>query len=115
MSVEEQIAELQRRQVADVERERIVRDAAFLNAPGFVLHENIAGYPAMPLTLYHCNILRMMGSPLMLPFDTPGPVELAAFLWIVNPGYIPGRSAKALRRRARFMETCRCFVQPAQP
>lgn len=115
MSVQEQIAELQRLQVVDVERERVIRDAAFLNVPGFALNENIAGYPAAPLTLYHCNILRMMGSPFMLPFATPGPIELAAFLWVVNPNYIPGRGEEALLRREAFMATCRRFVQPAQP
>jgi hypothetical protein len=115
MSAQEEIAELQRLQVADVERERVIRDAAFLNAPGFALIEDIAGFPAAPLTLYDCNILRMMGSPFMPPFATPGPIELAGFLWIVNPDYLPGKSPEALRRREKFFATCRVFVKPTEP
>jgi hypothetical protein len=115
MSVAEQIAELDRQRALAVERERVSRDAVFLHRPDFPLNENIAGYTAAPMTLFHCNLLRMMGSPFMPPFTTPGPDELAAFLWVVNPGFIPGNSWKAARARNKFLKTCRVFVKPAEP
>jgi hypothetical protein len=57
----------------------------------------------------------MMGSPFMPPFATPGPAELAAFLWVVNPGFIAGTTREATAARDRFLKTCRVFVKPAQP
>lgn len=77
--------------------------------------EDVAGYAAAPLSLYHCNLLRLMGSPFLPPFRTPGPGELAAFLWVVNPKFIPGRDRTATHARAAFMKTCRRFVKPAEP
>jgi hypothetical protein len=111
MSIRDQIREIERQRLADVERERIVRDAAFLG----LATERIAGYPAAALTLRHCNLLRLMGSPFMPPFETPGPKQLAAFLWVVNPGFIAGTDRKAIRARDRFFKTCRVFVKPSPP
>lgn len=110
MTLREEIEAIEKQRLADVERERVLRDGAFLG-----LNEDIAGYPAAPLTLYHCNLLRMMNSPFMPPFDTPGPEDLAAFLWVVNPGFVPGTHPKAIRARRAFFETCRVFVKPAEP
>lgn len=115
MTLTEEIAELQREMPAAVEHERLVQDAAFLHSARFPFNESIAGYPAAPLSLFHCNVLRMMGSPFLSPFKTPGPGELAAFLWVVHPEFIPGHGKAAVRRRNAFFKTCRKFVQPAQP
>jgi len=111
MTIREEIQAIERQRLADVERESVVRDAAFLG----LAFEDIAGYPAVPLTLRHCNLLRLIGSPFMPPFGTPGPQELAAFLWVVNPGFIPGNSRQAIRARNRFFAGCRVFVKPASP
>jgi len=111
MEIREQIEEIERQRLADVERERVIRDAAFLG----LRVEVIAGFPAAPLTLRHCNMLRLMGSPFMPPFDTPGPSELASFLWVVNPGFILGNHREAVRARNAFFKTCRVFVKPAEP
>lgn len=115
MELAEQIAELQRQRDRDIARERVVQDASFLHSDRFALNERIGAYEAAPLTLFHCNLLRMMGSPFMPPFETPGPDELAAFLWVVNPKFIPGNGREAERRRNRFLKTCRVFVKPAEP
>jgi len=111
MTLREEIAAIEKQRLADVERERVIRDAAFLG----LKTEDIAGYPAVPLTLRHCNILRLMGSPFMPPFNTPGPQDLAAFLWVVNPWFTPGNSLWADWKRCRFLKTCRVFVKPAPP
>lgn len=110
-----QIEELHRQRDLAVEGERVSRDASFLHSAEFPVVETIAGYPAAPLTLFHCNLLRMINSPFLPPFGTPGPAELSAFLWVVNPGFIPGNSRRALRARDRFLKSCRVFVKPAQP
>src|SRR6185312_10520130 len=111
MTLREEIQEIEAQRIKDVERERIIRDAAFLG----LQTEDIAGYPAVPLTLRHCNILRLKGSPFMPPFETPGPDELATFLWVVNPGFIPGNHKEAVRARNRFFKTCHVFFKPVDP
>jgi hypothetical protein len=115
MSEQDQIAELLQQRDAVDNPIMEIRDAAFLHSDRFPLNEKIAGYPAAPLNLFHYNLLRMMGSPFLPPFATPGPDALAAFLWVVNPGFIPGTGKKATRARRRFLKTCQCFVKPAFP
>lgn len=111
MSLREKVEEIEKQRLQDVDRERVLRDCAFLG----LTTEDIAGYPAAPLTLRHCNILRLKGSSFMPPFGTPGPTDLAEFLWIVNPGFIPGNHGHAVRAKNRFLATCRVFVKPAEP
>jgi hypothetical protein len=115
MALAVQIAELEQQGEVAAARERVVQDSAFLHTAAFPLNERIGDYLAAPLTLFKCNVLRMMSSPLMPPFDTPGPDELAAFLWVVSPQFMPGTGRQARRRRKAFLKTCRQFVKPAQP
>lgn len=115
MDIQDKIRALHQERAQAWEKERIVRDAAFIHSVRVPLPEDIAGFPAGPLTMFHCNLLRLMDSPLMPPFETPNPDQLAAFLWVVNPGFVPGRSRAARRARRRFLKTCRAFLQPGSP
>lgn len=84
-------------------QERVIRAVAEV-AP----YETIAGFKVKPLTLFHYLALRdVMESPMLPPFRSPSPVELAAFLWLLSPGY-----RRDGRGRDRFLKTCRCFVVP---
>lgn len=82
-----------------VEAERITRDASFLP-----VIESVNGFPVTPLTLRQYLALRVIDSPMLPPFQTPSPHDLAAFLWLLNPGY-----CQDARKRARFLKTCRKF------
>ncbi len=89
--------------VAAVERERVIRAVAEVSG-----YETIAGFKVKPMTLFHYLALRdVMESPMLPPFTSPTPVELAAFLWLLSPGY--NREGKG---RERFLKTCRAFVVP---
>lgn len=89
-----------------VVNERRERDAAFMPVT-----ESIGPFEAIPLTLFHVLLLRLMDSPL-LGSAAPTTVDLAAFLWVVSPDYAP----KASFRRWLFMRRCRkAFVPPESP
>lgn len=85
-----------------VEREQLVRCAALLRLP-----EKINGFTVMPMTLNHYSILRIAGSPFLPPFRAPNYAELAAFLWVLNPGYCLDK-----KKRDKFLKTCRMFRPP---
>ena len=88
-----------------VQRQRLNRDASFLSVT-----RSVSGYELVPLTPYHLNILNVMGNPL------PGggevsPLQLAAFLWVLSPGF----SENDPRARQRFLKRCREFTPPPRP
>lgn len=84
--------------------ERLARDAAFLP----IYEEQIAGWTVRQLTLRHLLILRMCKHPLLFwgPVDAP---RLAAFLWLLSPGYKPAGGF----RRWLFLQRCRRAFLPA--
>jgi len=109
--INDQVAALHEKRRTAIQSERIARDAAFLHSSRFPLHENIAGFKALPLNLFHCNLLRMINSPFMPPFETPAPVQLANFLWVLNPDFTRENSpAKQLHFKG-----CRKFMEPRFP
>lgn len=88
-----------------IQREAMIRDAAFLG-----VNESIAGFDAAPLTLRRWLILRVIESPFIFG-GTPTPVDLAQFLWVVNPDYNPSGVG-----RQRFLKQCaKRFMPPAEP
>jgi hypothetical protein len=91
--------------VSALQRERVVRDMAAGGMPEF-----IGSFPAAPLTLWHHTVLRLMGSPMLPPFDTPTEAELTAFLWLVHPEYRKGSSPPKW-----FIRACRLFCPPRKP
>jgi hypothetical protein len=97
-----------------VERETLVRDASFLD-----LDERIGPFDAVPLTLRHYLILRLSKSPL-LSGATPSPDQLAAFLWVVSPGYRPdglwarGQFLRRVRKVIRHLSDAAAVVDAAR-
>ncbi len=87
-------------------KESTAWDAAFLT-----VNENIAGFEVRPLTLRHVLVLRLMQSPLVTGGQLPTPAQLAAFLWLLSPDYVPGGG----RARQRFLRRCRAFLPPRPP
>lgn len=79
-----------------VEKERVNRDASFMQ-----INEWIGRFEVMPMTLRHYLILRTIGSPL-LSGGTPTPLDVARFLWVLQPNY--STSPKA---RDKFLRKCR--------
>lgn len=104
-----EIGRLEQKRIEAIAAEKILREAAFLHSEKFPLHENIAGFPALPLCLFHCDLLRMMRSPFMPPFETPTPEETAAFLWVVSPQFNRDTSGKGLRLKNAHYKKCRKF------
>src|SRR5690242_17192433 len=86
-----------------VEKEQIIRDAAFLP-----VNESIGGFLVRPLTLQHLLVLRAMRCP-FLRSAIPAPLELAAFLWLLSPEFSPASDA-----RVAFLHRC-SFVPPRRP
>jgi hypothetical protein len=87
-----------------LKRERIIRDASFLNVT-----ESVGGFEILPMNFRHYLILRLANNPLL--FDRlPSPVDLAAFLWVLSPAYHP----QGLGRR-KFLQSCRSFLPPLPP
>lgn len=112
--INEQVAALHEKRRAAIQSERIARDAAFLHSSRFPLHENIAGFKALPLNLFHCNALRMMDSPFMPPFETPTPKQTAEFLWVVSPEFSLGKSWKKSRHFSHCKKFDSCALQILQ-
>ncbi len=75
-------------------KERVIRDAAFLG-----ITESVGPFEIVPLTLRHWLILRMMHSP-FLTKETPSPIDLLNFLWLLSPDFSP-TNQKAKRQFAR--------------
>lgn len=102
-----------------VERERLIRDAAFLP-----VSESVGGFELRPLTLRTYLMLRLAGSPL-LEGQTPSVVELAQFLWVLAPSSVRGQVAGVgcqvsgvrwgWKRWAFFRRCRRTFVPPRRP
>lgn len=90
--------------VEAVSRERLVRDAAFLNLP-----ENVGGYELRQMTLWDFLTLRMMRCPLLFK-ETPNGLQLATFLWFMSTDYCQSASI-----RRQFLKRCRHFQKPAPP
>ena len=101
-----EIEKLEQKRIEAIAAEKISREAAFLHSEKFPLHENIAGFPALPLCLFHCDLLRMMSSPFMPPFDTPTPAQTADFLWVVSPHF--NRAAFGWGRVQKWLHYRRC-------
>jgi len=80
-----------------VEKENRERDVPWLG-----LTEFIAGVEVLPFTPRHYLILTAIGSPFLLG-GAPTAVEVIQFLWIVSPGFIPGRSMCARWHRWKFV------------
>jgi len=83
-----------------------LRSIAFQDVP-----ERIGPFTVRPLTLRHYGIMRLMGSPFLIPFRTPTGAEVAALLWLLSPQFTPGNSPA----RRRHIKACRCFQTPPQP
>src|SRR5215469_9576092 len=116
MTLAEQVERIHRAKAEALQRERIGRDVAFLHTDRFTVCERIGDFEAVPLTLFHCNILRLAGSPFLPPFapiDAIQPQELAQFLWVISPEFKPGCGREATAARERFLKRCRKFVKPA--
>lgn len=88
-----------------VEKEQLIRDASFLPVV-----ENVNGFEVLPMRLWHYIALRACRSPMLPPFRTPSPEQLAGFLWLLNPEY----STDAGDRK-RFMKRCRRFAAQTPP
>lgn len=101
-----EIERLEQKRFEAIAAEKVSREAAFLHSEKFPLHENIAGFPAVPLCLFHCDLLRMMSSPFMPPFDTPTPRQTADFLWVVSPGF--NRKSSGLGRFWKWLHYRKC-------
>lgn len=84
-----------------VEKENHVRTSAFLP-----LTETVEGFDLLPMTLRHLLALRSINSPLLAPSVPPSPLQLVAFLWLLNPAYTTGDS----RVKRKFLKRCRAFV-----
>lgn len=89
-----------------MEREKITRDADFLN-----VSTTVEGFELVPLTLYHLCLLRIAKSPFVIG-GTPSPEQLTAFLWVMSPEFEPLPHSLA---RARIMKQCHAFIPPALP
>lgn len=85
-------------------QERLVRDVAFLQ-----MTYDLAGYTVREMTLPDYLVLRMAGNA-AVDRRTPSVEEMAAFLWLLSPGY--SRSEKA---RRKFYRRCREFCAPERP
>ncbi|MDE2103925.1 MAG: hypothetical protein KGL39_42205 [Patescibacteria group bacterium] len=101
-----EIERLEQKRIEAIAAEKTSREAAFLHSEKFPLHENIAGFPALPLCLFHCDLLRMMSSPFMPPFDTPTPGQTADFLWVVSPHF--NRDGFGFGRIRKFLHYRKC-------
>lgn len=92
---------------AAVAHEQLVRTVAYHD-----VIENIAGFPAVPLTLRLYSQLRLAGSPYLPPFRTPDVAETIVFLWAVSPG----RAARPRRTiPASHLKKCRHLINPPRP
>ena len=80
-----------------VEAETYGRDVAWLN-----LTERINGVEVLPFTPEHFLILSVIKSPFLCG-GFPTQDEVARFLWVVSPGFIPGNSAIVSWKRYRFV------------
>src|SRR5882724_1725267 len=85
-----------------VEQEQFIRHVSFLP-----VNESIEGFPVKPLTLRHLLVLRLQPSPLLSGTATPSPLDLVAFLWLLNPGYTPDSNSPA---KKQFLKLCRSFI-----
>lgn len=110
MNLSQQLDALEEQRLAAIDQEKVDRAAAFLHTNRHPLTENLAGFKALPLNLFHCNLLQMIGSPFLPPFATPTESDLIAFLWIVSPEFTPGESAI----KNKFIARCRKFHPPAE-
>lgn len=88
-----------------VAKQRLVRDVAFIDG----VRERIGPFEVLPMTLAHWIALRTMRSPLLVGAHTDD-VNLARFLWVLNPGW-----SLDARARRRFMKRCRVFKIPPVP
>jgi hypothetical protein len=95
--------ELEYRQA--VERERLIRDAAYLPVT-----ERIGPFEVRAMTLQDYLALRLVGSPFICggPRDSDG---IAAFLWLLAPDYAPGN----LQGKRRMERACRGYAMPGPP
>src|ERR1044071_529743 len=66
-----------------VAKERLAREASFMP-----ITETVGGFELVSMTLRQFLILSTMRSPL-LTNETPTPIDLATFLWLLNPHYTP--------------------------
>ena len=86
-------------------KERIVRDAAFLD-----ITESIGPFEAVPITLRHLIVLRSGRNPLLSQDGIPTPNQLFNFLWLLSTSF--STTDKNLKRK--FERRCqRIFLPPA--
>lgn len=98
-------AEIKYRQA--VERERFVRDSAFLNVP-----EVIGPFEVRPMTLRHYLALMAIKSPFVTAGPPPAERDAFIFLWQLSPVYSPAD----VRAKRRFYRRCqRAFIAPRPP
>jgi hypothetical protein len=87
-----------------VQKERLIRDAAFLALP-----ETVAGFELRQMTLRDSLVLTITRNPIMFKM-TPDGLELATFLWFMSTDYtLDGRAMR------KFLKRCRSFQKPAPP
>ena len=80
-----------------VAHQNLVRDAAFILG-----RESVAGIAVRPLTVRHVAALQAVGNP-FVACGVPEAADVAAFLWLVSPGYDP----RARLRRWFFIRRLR--------
>ena len=88
------------------ERERLVRDASFLE-----LTESVGGFELKPMSLRAYLVLRLVRSPILYG-ETPTVKEMEQFLWVLSPDWTPDLKSRA---RRMFFERFRQFEPPPRP
>jgi hypothetical protein len=93
------------------ERERLVRDASFLE-----LTESVGGFELKPMSLRAYLVLRLAGCPLLYG-EAPTPKQLRQFLLVLSPKWegMRGMGVMAGWRRWRFFARCWWFMPPRRP
>jgi len=89
-----------------IDTERVVRASSF-----HLRTEKLLDFDVVPLTLRKYSLLRLLNSPFIPPFDTPSPIDLAQFLWVMSPQF----DANDSQAKSAFFRRCRGFIQPAPP
>lgn len=88
-----------------VERERFLRDAAFLPVT-----ESIGPFEVVPMTLRHYLSLRLIRSP-FITGETATPDDAANLLWQLSPRYSPSKP----ELKAGIVKRCQAYAFASPP
>lgn len=92
-----------------VHRERLNRDAAFLNVP-----LDVAGFDVAPITLRKYLLLKVTGSS-FLTGETPTPCDVISFLWLMHPGYVVTIKPFQVKAYQGIVRRSLAFMAPEVP